>query len=121
MNKKKLLLLGLGILINVFLGQSENIKLKTKFSREKDTMQSQIPVTADINGSELGIHFQKVSDAFITIEGPEGVIYHRSTNVEETQSIYVDLTPYQEGEYTIYYHDTKGNELEGDFQKTESE
>ena len=77
--------------------------------------QFEIPVHAGINDSLLGIHFEKASDATVSVTGPEGVVYQQKVTSTTAKSVYVNLAPHQEGEYTIYIQDAKGNEATGDF------
>ena len=77
--------------------------------------QFEIPVHAGINDSLLGIHFEKARDATVSVTGPEGVVYQQKVTSTTAKSVYVNLAPHQEGEYTIYIQDAKGNEATGDF------
>ena len=85
-----------------------------KIPKDKEP-QFEIPVHAGINDSLLGIHFEKASDATVSVTGPEGVVYQQKVTSTTAKSVYVNLAPHQEGEYTIYIQDAKGNEATGDF------
>lgn len=120
MQKKLFLLIAICGFINTGIWSNNNIILIKRGKIKTPIGQSQIPITADINGSELGIHFQTTDHVQITIYGPEGIVYQCYTSSESNKSIYIDLTHHQEGEYTIQYNDTKGNVLEGNFWKDEN-
>ena len=53
----------------------------------------------------------------ITVVGPEGVAYQKEITTPFPESVYVDLSSYQKGEYTIYIKDKEGNLLWGSFMK----
>lgn len=120
MQKKLFLLIAICGFINTGIWSNDNIILIKKGNIKIPIEQSQIPVTADINGSELGIHFRTIACVQITVSGPEGIVYQYEVTSDVVKSIFVDLAPYQEGEYTIYLQDTKGNMFEGDFWKENS-
>lgn len=79
--------------------------------------QQEIPVHADVNNSLLGVHFLNGVDVTITVVGPEGVAYQKEITTPFPESVYVDLSSYQKGEYTIYIKDKEGNLLWGSFMK----
>lgn len=119
MAKNFLLLLVATLIVVCAKGENGNIQLKKKNISKGDTAQSEIPipVSADINGSELNIHFQvaDVDKVFITVMGAEGVVYQREVTSEALNSIRVDLSKYEDGMYTVSFQDDKGSEMEGDF------
>lgn len=109
---KKALLLSLLLFLLVRLSANEVVLNK---SNTREGMQFEIPVHVDVDHSLLGIHFKKAHNVFVSVLGPDGVAYQREVTSDAAKSIYVDMTQYQEGEYTIYLQDAKGNALEGDF------
>lgn len=109
---KKALLLSLLLFLLVRLSANEVVLNK---SNTREGMQFEIPVHVDVDHSLLGIHFKKAHNVFVSVLGPDGVVYQREVTSDAAKSIYVDMTQYQEGEYTIYLQDAKGNALEGDF------
>ena len=70
--------------------------------------QFEIPVHAGINDSLLGIHFEKASDATVSVTGPEGVVYQQKVTSTTAKSVYVNLAPHQEGEYRTHRSDGTG-------------
>lgn len=100
---------------NVWAG---DVVLKQKKENSGDPREYSapvIPVHVNINNTLLGIHFEKVKQVFVSVVGPEGVVYQREVTTETAKSIYVDLAKYSKGEYTIYFLDAKGNQLSGEF------
>lgn len=98
--------------------QEKGIQLttvKTTTSDPKENVVPTIPVYVDIKNTVLGIHFEKVKQVFVSVVGPDGVVYQREVTTETAKSLYVDLAQYREGEYTIYFTDAKGNQISGDF------
>lgn len=82
--------------------------------------QNLIPVNVNWqnHSSLLEVQFTgPVQAVFVVVTGPDGVVYQNQVTTENAKSIYVDLKPYREGEYTIRFQDVYGNEVEGDFFK----
>ena len=82
--------------------------------------QNLIPVNVNWQNrsSLLEVQFTgPVQAVFVVVTGPDGVVYQNQITTENAKSIYVDLKPYREGEYTIRFQDAYGNEVEGDFFK----
>lgn len=110
---KKTLLFTLLLFFVSRLCANEVVELKR--ANTQKGKQFEIPVHVDVDHSLLGIHFKKAHNVFVSVLGPDGVAYQREVTSDAAKSIYVDMTQYQEGEYTIYLQDAKGNALEGDF------
>lgn len=91
------------------------LKNKNEITDPKENVVPTIPVYVDIKNTVLGIHFEKVKQVFVSVVGPDGVVYQREVTTETAKSLYVDLAQYREGEYTIYFTDAKGNQISGDF------
>lgn len=94
-----------------------DVKLQAKKVKDPNVPQQEIPVHADMNNSLLGVHFLNGVDVTITVVGPEGVAYQKEITTPFPESVYVDLSSYQKGEYTIYIKDKEGNLLWGSFMK----
>lgn len=105
---------------NIFATDKE-IKLENQQpSRKTQQYQIPIPVHANFDNTLLGIHFfKKVLQVFVTVTGPDGIVYQREVTSTTAKSIYIDLSQYQEGEYNIYFQDAEGNEVSGEFFKEE--
>lgn len=94
-----------------------DVKLQAKKVKDPNVPQQEIPVHADMNNSLLGVHFLNGVDVTITVVGPEGVAYQKEITTPFPESVYVDLSSYRKGEYTIYIKDKEGNLLWGSFMK----
>lgn len=112
---KKYMLLGGFVLCFLSVMAEDITLLHIKEPGKKN--QQEIPVHADVNNSLLGIHFLNGVDVTITVVGPEGVAYQKEVTTPFPESVYVDLSPYQSGAYTIYIKDREGNLLWGNFMK----
>lgn len=111
MKKKLLFALLLFFALKV---DADNVPLK-RISTTKGK-QFEVPVHVDIEHSLLSVHLEKADKVFVSVLGPDGIIYQREITSDTAKSIYIDLNPYRDGEYTVYLQDAKGNALEGDFQ-----
>lgn len=111
---KKKLLFAL-LLLFALKVDADNVLLKE--IDDTDNKQFEVPVHVDIEHSLLSVHLEKADKVFVSVLGPDGIIYQREITLNTAKSIYVDLESYQDGEYTICLQDAKGNALEGEFQK----
>lgn len=112
---KKYMWLG-GFVLCVLSMMAEDITL-LNVKKPENKNQQEIPVHADMNNSVLGIHFLDGVDVTITVVGPEGVVYQKEVTTPFPESVYVDLSSYQNGTYAIYMKDREGNLLWGNFMK----
>ena len=114
-----IIIIGWMVLCMDSFATDHEIKLSDRHPSSK-TNQYIVPVHVDISEALLGIHFtKKVQQVFVTVVGPDGIIYQREITTNTAKSIYVDLAQYQNGDYSIYFQDAEGNEVSGDFLLTE--
>lgn len=97
----------------------KNVQLTTASKPPKEVGKEYvvptIPVQVNINNTLLSIHFEKAKQVFVSVVGPEGVVYQKEITTETAKSIYVDLAQYREGQYCIYFLDEQGNQVSGEF------
>lgn len=104
---------------NVWADNRAIILSKRTDEKRPPQYETPIPVHVNLDNTLLGIHFKKAKQVFVSVIGPDGVIYQREVTSETAKSIYVDLAQYQNGEYNIYFQDAEGNEVSGEFIKEE--
>lgn len=105
---------------NIWAHKKEICLKSEDIPAEVDQFKSPIPVRVNLDNTLLGIHFfKKAEQVFVTVTGPDGVLYQREITSETSKSIYIDLAKYQSGEYSIHFQDAEGNEVSGEFFKEE--
>ena len=98
--------------------QEQNVQLADVKSGSDPQHLIPVNVNWQNHSSLLEVQFTgPVQAVFVVVTGPDGVVYQNQVTTENAKSIYVDLKPYREGEYTIRFQDVYGNEVEGDFFK----
>jgi hypothetical protein len=96
---------------------SEEVSLSVHNEGEGHDNNYEIPIHVDHDSASklLRIDFKKSIDCFVVVSGPEGVVYQKSINARNYQTIAVDLKPYEEGDYEIVFYDKEGNVIDGSF------
>lgn len=96
---------------------SEEVSLSVHGEGEGHDNNYEIPIHVDHDSVSklLRIDFRKSIDCFVVVSGPEGVVYQKSINARNYQTIAIDLKPYEEGDYEIVFYDKEGNVIDGSF------
>ena len=103
------------LLLGVSHAHAEIVKLESQNQSNSSAIEIPIHVDHDSASKLLRIDFKKSIDCFVVVSGPEGVVYQRSINARNYQTIAVDLKPYEEGDYEIVFYDKEGNVIDGSF------
>lgn len=103
------------MLLGVSHAHAEIVKLESQNQSNSSAIEIPIHVDHDSASKLLRIDFKKSIDCFVVVSGPEGVVYQKSINARNYQTIAVDLKPYEEGDYEIVFYDKEGNVIDGSF------
>lgn len=117
--KKIVLLIGILLMEIPFLSAEDGkIELRNKgIENKKEQSENPIPVDVDFYQSELGIHFSASTRVYVLVSGPEGVVYSHQLTSQNAMSVFIDLSAYADGDYTIVFYDVEGNKIVGNFVK----
>ena len=118
--KNKRIIFSMALLLAAGTGMADDVILTNKNLNQGHEKQRSIPVDVDIDRSLLGIHFrERVEDVNVSVTGPDGTVYSEWFTTPAARSVEVDLSPYRDGQYEIFFFDAEGNEAEGSFLKEE--
>jgi len=117
--KKIVLLIGILLMEIPFLSAEEREIILTRISTGGDVEQMSVPIPVDVDfyQSELGIHFSASTRVYVLVSGPEGVVYSHQLTPQNAMSVFIDLSAYADGDYTIIFYDAEGNKIVGNFVK----